>query len=145
MRNVYDTKEYDKPSFEKYGQTHDIKFRFLETKLNEDTVELANGCDAVCVFVNDSVSAKVIERLYEMGVKLIALRSAGYNNVDVKAAFGKIHVVHVPAYSPYAVAEHAMLWMPILPTKIRSFCFFRLIIVYQLCLKKNLKRQELQG
>ena len=78
----YDTKEYDKPSFEKYGQTHDIKFRFLETKLNEDTVELANGCDAVCVFVNDSVSAKVIERLYEMGVKLIALRSAGYNNVD---------------------------------------------------------------
>ena len=104
----YDTKEYDKPSFEKYGQTHDIKFRFLETKLNEDTVELANGCDAVCVFVNDSVSAKVIERLYEMGVKLIALRSAGYNNVDVKAAFGKIHVVHVPAYSPYAVAEHAM-------------------------------------
>ena len=104
----YDTKEYDKPSFEKYGQTHDIQFRFLETKLNEDTVELANGCDAVCVFVNDSVSAKVIDRLYEMGVKLIALRSAGYNNVDVKAAFGKIHVVHVPAYSPYAVAEHAM-------------------------------------
>ncbi len=104
----YDTKEYDKPSFEKYGQTHDIQFRFLETKLNEDTVELANGCDAACVFVNDSVSAKVIERLYEMGVKLIALRSAGYNNVDVKAAFGKIHVVHVPAYSPYAVAEHAM-------------------------------------
>ena len=104
----YDTKEYDKPSFEKYGQIHDIQFRFLETKLNEDTVELANGCDAVCVFVNDSVSAKVIDRLYEMGVKLIALRSAGYNNVDVKAAFGKIHVVHVPAYSPYAVAEHAM-------------------------------------
>ena len=104
----YDTKEYDKPSFEKYGQTHGIQFRFLETKLNEDTVELANGCDAVCVFVNDSVSAKVIDRLYEMGVKLIALRSAGYNNVNVKAAFGKIHVVHVPAYSPYAVAEHAM-------------------------------------
>ena len=51
----YDTKEYDKPSFEKYGQAHDIQYRFLETKLNEDTVELANGCDAVCVFVNDSV------------------------------------------------------------------------------------------
>ena len=76
----YDTKEYDKPSFEKYGQIHDIQFRFLETKLNEDTVELANGCDAVCVFVNDSVSAKVIDRLYEMGVKLIALRSAGAYN-----------------------------------------------------------------
>ena len=104
----YDAKEYDKPSFERFGSLHEMQFRFLETKLNEDTVGLANGYDAVCVFVNDSVNAKVIDRLYEMGVKLIALRSAGYNNVDVKAAFGRVHVVHVPAYSPYAVAEHAM-------------------------------------
>ena len=104
----YDTKNYDRPSFEHYGSLHDIQFRFLETKLNEDTVELAKGCEVVCVFVNDSVSKTVIERLYELGVKLIALRSAGYNNVDVRSAFGKIHVVHVPAYSPYAVAEHAM-------------------------------------
>ncbi len=110
MINVafFDTKAYDKPSFEHYGSEHDMQFRFLETKLNEDTVELAKGCDAVCVFVNDTVNAAVIDRLYAMGVKLIALRSAGYNNVDVQAAFGKIHVVHVPAYSPYAVAEHAM-------------------------------------
>ena len=104
----YDAKEYDRNSFEKYGHAYDIQFRFLETKLNEDTVALARGCDAVCVFVNDNVNAKVIDSLYEMGVRLIALRSAGYNNVDVKAAFGKIHVVHVPAYSPYAIAEHAM-------------------------------------
>ncbi len=104
----YDAKAYDKPSFEHYGQQHDVRFRFLETKLNEDTVELAADCDAVCVFVNDDVNGKVIDRLYELGVKLIALRSAGYNNVDVRAAYGKIHVVHVPAYSPYAVAEHAM-------------------------------------
>ena len=104
----YDTKAYDKPSFEHYGSLHDVQFRFLETKLNEDTVELAKGCDVVCVFVNDDVNAAVIKKLYEYGVKMIALRSAGYNNVDVKAAFGKIHVVHVPAYSPYAVAEHAM-------------------------------------
>lgn len=104
----YDAKPYDKPSFERYGEAHGMQFRFLETKLNEDTVALANGCDAVCVFVNDTVNAAVIERLYALGVKLIALRSAGYNNVDVRAAFGKIHVVHVPAYSPYAVAEHAM-------------------------------------
>ena len=69
---------------------------------------LARGCDAVCVFVNHTVNAAVIDKLYEFGVKLIALRSAGYNNVDVQAAFGKIHVVHVPAYSPYAVAEHAI-------------------------------------
>ena len=104
----FDAKAYDKPSFERFGAAQGVEFRFLETKLNEDTVALARGCDAVCVFVNDTVNAAVIDRLYEYGVKLIALRSAGYNNVDVQAAFGKIHVVHVPAYSPYAVAEHAM-------------------------------------
>ncbi len=104
----YDAKAYDIPSFEQHGALHDIQFRFLETKLNADTVALAKDCDAVCVFVNDDVNAQVIEQLYEYGVKLIALRSAGYNNVDVQAAFGKIHIVHVPAYSPYAVAEHAM-------------------------------------
>ena len=104
----FDTKAYDRPSFEHYGGEHGLHFRFLESKLNEDTVELAKGCDAVCVFVNDTVNAAVIEKLYEYGVRLIALRSAGYNNVDVQAAFGKIHVVHVPAYSPYAVAEHTM-------------------------------------
>ena len=104
----FDTKAYDKPSFERCGREHDIRFRFLETKLNEDTAELARGCDAVCVFVNDTVNAAVIEKLYQCGVRLIALRCAGYNNVDVRAAFGKIHVVHVPAYSPYAVAEHAI-------------------------------------
>jgi len=104
----YDAKEYDLPSFEHYGAQHKIHFRFFETKLNEDTADLARGCQAVCVFVNDTVSAPVIEKLHEIGVKLIALRSAGYNNVDVRAAFGKVHVVHVPAYSPYAVAEHAI-------------------------------------
>ena len=104
----FDTKAYDKPSFELYGSRHGIQFRYLETKLNEDTVDLAKGCDAVCVFVNDTVSAAVIDKLYEYGVKMIALRSAGYNNVDLRAAFGKVHVVHVPAYSPYAVAEHAI-------------------------------------
>ncbi len=103
----YDAKEYDKPSFERYGGLNGVEFRFLETKLNEDTVALARGCDAVCVFVNDTVNAAVVDRLYEYGVKLIALRSAGYNNVDVQHAYGKVHVVHVPAYSPYAVAEHA--------------------------------------
>ena len=104
----YDAKEYDKPSFEHFGNLHDIRFRFLETKLNEDTVDLAKDCDAVCVFVNDTVNARVIEELYKHGVRMVALRSAGYNNVDVQAAFGKVHVVHVPAYSPYAVAEHAI-------------------------------------
>ena len=104
----FDAKAYDKPSFDRYGSLQDVRFKYLETKLNEDTVDLARGCDAVCVFVNDTVNAAVIGRLYEYGVRLIALRSAGYNNVDLRAAFGKIHVVHVPAYSPYAVAEHAI-------------------------------------
>jgi len=103
----FDTKAYGRPSFEKYGALSGVEFRFLETKLNEDTAELAKGCEAVCVFVNDDVNAAVIDKLYGYGIKIIALRSAGYNNVDVQAAFGKIHVVHVPAYSPYAVAEHA--------------------------------------
>ena len=104
----FDAKEYDLPSFEHYGKAQNIQFRFLETKLNEDTVDLARGCDAVCVFVNDTVNAAVIDKLYEYGVRMIALRSAGYNNVDIQHAFGKVHVVHVPAYSPYAVAEHAI-------------------------------------
>ena len=103
----FDTKSYDRPSFEHYGSLNGIEFKFLESKLNMDTVEFAKDCDAVCVFVNDSVTAQVIERLHELGVRLIALRCAGYNNVDLTAAFGKVHVSHVPAYSPYAVAEHA--------------------------------------
>ncbi len=105
--SFFDAKPYDIPSFEKYGRENGIEFKFFETKLNADTAQLARGAEAVCVFVNDEVNAGVIDKLYECGVKLIALRCAGYNNVDVKYAFGKIHVVHVPAYSPYSVAEHA--------------------------------------
>ena len=102
----FDTKEYDKASFARYEKPGKIEFKFLETKLTEDTVELANDCDVVCVFVNDTVNDKVIDKLYASGTKMIALRCAGYNNVDVQHAYRKIHVSHVPAYSPYAVAEH---------------------------------------
>ncbi len=104
----FDTKPYDKPGFEKYGAEQGMKFKFFESMLNEDTVDLAKGSDAVCIFVNDSVNAAVIDKLYEMGVRIVALRCAGYNNVDLQHAFGKVHVVHVPVYSAYAVAEHAM-------------------------------------
>ncbi len=104
----FDTKPYDKPSFEKYAKDTDVTFKYYETKLNEDTVGLASGFDGVCVFVNDVVDASVIDRLCELGVKVVALRCAGFNNVDMKHAYGKIHVLRVPAYSPYAVAEHAM-------------------------------------
>lgn len=104
----YDTKQYDLPSFEKYGKERGITFKFLESKLDLETAQLAHGCDGVCVFVNDDVSKDVINKLYQLGVKFIVLRCAGFNNVDVKAAFGKIHIYRVPAYSPYAVAEHAI-------------------------------------
>jgi len=104
----FDTKPYDRPAFEQYGAEHDIEFKFFEAKLNEDTAELAHGFDGVCVFVNDTVNAAVIDILHGMGVNIIALRCAGFNNVDMKHAFGKVHVVRVPAYSPYAVAEHTM-------------------------------------
>lgn len=104
----FDTKPYDKPAFEKYGAEKGIKFKYFETKLNEDTAELARGFDGVCVFVNDTVNAKVIDKLVEMNVRVVALRCAGFNNVDMKYAFGKVHVLRVPAYSPYAVAEHTM-------------------------------------
>ncbi len=104
----FDTKSYDKASFDRFGSQNGVSFKYFETKLNKDTVELAQGYDGVCVFVNDTVDSHVIDRLCEMGVKVIALRCAGFNNVDMKHAFGKIHVLRVPAYSPYAVAEHAM-------------------------------------
>ncbi len=104
----FDARPYDKEGFEYYGSKHNITFKFYETKLNLDTVTLAKGCDGVCAFVNDTLDKEVILKLESYGIKLIALRCAGFNNVDFKTAFGKIHIVRVPAYSPYAIAEHTM-------------------------------------
>ncbi len=104
----FDCKPYDIEFFEKYGKEQGITFKFFEAKLNKDTVSLAKNCQGVCVFVNDCVDKTVIDALFEMGIKILALRCAGYNNVDIKYAFNKIHIVRVPQYSPYAVAEHAM-------------------------------------
>ena len=104
----FDTKSYDRPGFEEFCKQQNVCFKFFETKLNEDTVELARGYDGVCVFVNDTLNAAVIDKLYAYGVRVIALRCAGFNNVDLDAAEGKLAVLRVPAYSPYAVAEHAM-------------------------------------
>lgn len=104
----FDTKPYDIPGFEKSIENTGITIKFYEAKLCPDTVQLAEGYDAVCIFVNDTVDREVIDKLHVYGVKLIALRCAGYNNVDIKYCYGKIHVVHVPEYSPYAVAEHTM-------------------------------------
>lgn len=104
----FDTKSYDIPGFDRYALPAGIEIKYYEPNLNRDTVSLANGFDAVCVFVNDTVDAVVVDRLYEMGVKAIVLRCAGFNNVDIKACEGKLRVFRVPAYSPHAVAEHAM-------------------------------------
>ena len=104
----FDAKPYDKPSFEKYGEAYGVRFKFFEAKLNADTAELCRGFDAVCAFVNDTVDAPVIDKLHALDVRVLALRCAGFNNVDMKYAYGKLHVLRVPAYSPYAVAEHAI-------------------------------------
>lgn len=100
----FDAKEYEISHY----NDNNLDFTFFETRLTKDTVSLTKGFDAVCVFVNDDLNNEVIDNLYDNGVKLIALRCAGFNNVDVKACFKKIHVVHVPSYSPHAIAEHAM-------------------------------------
>ncbi len=105
---MFDVKPYDVPGFTKYGAESGIEFKFYDTRLGEDTAALARGCDGVCLFVNDTLNAAVIDQLTEYGVRVAALRCAGYNNVDLEHAFGRLHVFHVPAYSPHAVAEHAM-------------------------------------
>lgn len=113
----FDAKSYDHESFKRF-EDEDISIRFFENKLNADTVSMAACCDGVCVFVNDTLDRTVIEKLAEYGVGIIALRCAGYNNVDLKAASGRVRVVRVPAYSPYAVAEHAAGLLLILNRKL---------------------------
>ncbi|RYF84637.1 MAG: 2-hydroxyacid dehydrogenase [Chitinophagaceae bacterium] len=103
----FSTQPYDRHYFEACPTQHELIF--FEAMLQEQTVNLAKGCSAVCVFVNDRLNATVIQALAALGVKLVALRCAGYNNVDVTAATKHgIRVVRVPAYSPHAVAEHAL-------------------------------------
>lgn len=103
----FDTKPYDKESFEEVNKNFNFEIKYFKSHLSQDNAKLAAEYDVVCIFVNDSADEKVIEILKQGNVKLIALRCAGYNNIDLKAVFGNIHVVRVPAYSPYAVAEHA--------------------------------------
>ncbi|MCU0984666.1 MAG: 2-hydroxyacid dehydrogenase [Acetobacteraceae bacterium] len=103
---MFSTKPYDRRSFEEANGTHRIDFAWLEPRLSPETAPLAAGFEAVCLFVNDDASAAVIEALAAGGTRLIALRCAGFNNVDLAAAEAQgITVVRVPAYSPHAVAE----------------------------------------
>ncbi|NND33482.1 MAG: 2-hydroxyacid dehydrogenase [Saprospiraceae bacterium] len=106
---VFSTKPYDQEYFERYSQSHGLDFTFFETSLNSDTANLTSGFDVACVFVNDKVDDATIKMLSQNGIGLIALRCAGYNNVDLESAKrNRIKVVRVPAYSPEAVAEHAI-------------------------------------
>ena len=106
---VFSTKRYDRTFLTNANVTHGHKLTFLEARLSEETISLVEDFDAVCVFVNDHVNARVLAGLHERGVKLVALRCAGFNNVNLRAAseYG-IKVVRVPAYSPNSVAEHTL-------------------------------------
>lgn len=103
---VYDSKKYTEESFERVDHPN-IKFTYIESKLNKNTVSLAKGYDSICSFVNDTLSKDVINELVKQGKKAIFIRCAGYNNIDLKAASNKLKIFRVPAYSPYAVAEFA--------------------------------------
>ena len=115
----FDSKSYDKDTFEKVNKNFGFDIHYYKERLSMNTVSLTQGVDAVCVFVNAECDARVIERMAQNGVKLIALRCAGFNNVDIKAArqYG-IKVVRVPAYSPHAVAEYAVTLMMALNRKV---------------------------
>ena len=105
----YDTHSYDKDAFTKSNQEFNFKITFFDFKLNENTVATSKGYDIVCIFVNDVADKEVIDHLKENGVKMIALRCAGFNNVDLaEAKAAGIKVARVPAYSPHAVAEHGL-------------------------------------
>jgi D-lactate dehydrogenase len=106
---VFSTKPYDKKFLITANYDHEHELVFLEPQLSRETVVLAAGCRGICTFVNDAIDSRILELLFQRGIRLIALRCAGFNQVDLKAAahFG-ITVVRVPAYSPYAVAEHTI-------------------------------------
>ena len=109
---VFSTRAYDRRFLDEANLEHGHDLRFFDARLDHDTVSLADGFEGVCVFVNDTVDADVVARLAAGGTRLLTLRSAGYNHVDLAAAQQHgITVVRVPAYSPYAVAEHTVALM----------------------------------
>ena len=115
---IFDAKPYDEETFNEVNKMYNFDLIFHKEHLDFNNVVLANGADAECIFVNAVVDKRVIDKLYEFGVKLIALRCAGFNNVDVEAAEGRIKIVRVPEYSPYAIAEHTLALMLCLNRKV---------------------------
>ena len=114
----FGAKPYDIASFDKVNEKYNYDIRYYKGHLNPNNVVLTQDTDVVCIFVNDTADAAVIDAMVDNGVKLLALRCAGFNNVDLKAAKGKLRVVRVPAYSPYAVAEYSLALMLSLNRKI---------------------------
>ncbi len=108
---MFDAKSYDVESFDRHNNDH-FAIHWIEASLSQDTVRAAENCKAVCIFVNDQCDASIVTTLAAQGVELIALRCAGFNNVDLHACQQHgLSVVRVPAYSPYAVAEHTVALM----------------------------------
>lgn len=114
----FGAKPYDIASFDKVNEKYNYDIRYYKGHLNPNNVVLTQDTDVVCIFVNDTADAAVIDAMVDNDVKLLALRCAGFNNVDLKAAKGKLPVVRVPAYSPYAVAEYSLALMLSLNRKI---------------------------
>lgn len=119
----FDSKPYDSESFNQINSDYNFEIKYFKFHLTPDNIVLTQGYDAVVVFVNDTINSDMINTLAEYGVRLIALRSSGFNNVDLKAALGRIVVVRVPAYSPYAIAEHTVALMLALNRKIHRAYF----------------------
>lgn len=119
----FDAKPYDIESFNEVNSNFGFTVKYFKFHLTPDNVVLAQGYDAVVIFVNDTVDAEMIMKLKEYGVKLIALRSAGFNNVDLKAALNNVTVARVPAYSPHAIAEHTVALMLTLNRKVHRAYF----------------------
>ena len=106
---IFSTQSYEREYFDKFNINSQHELIYFEASLNADTTDLAKGFEAVCIFVGDKMDKKAIEKLAKIGVKLIDLRSAGFNHVDIETAQKKgIKILRVPAYSPQAVAEHAV-------------------------------------
>lgn len=119
----FDAKPYDIESFDEINKKYDFNIKYFRFHLTADNIILAKDYDVIVVFVNDTINAEIIGKLKEYGIQLIALRSSGFNNIDLKAALGKIKVVRVPAYSPHAIAEHTIALMLTLNRKIHRAYF----------------------
>lgn len=119
----FDTKPYDKEIFEQENRYFGFEIKYFKNHLSSESALMAAGYETVCAFVNDVVSKEVISTLYDGGTRLLALRCAGYNNVDIKASLGKINIVRVPAYSPHAIAEHTVALLLTLNRKIHRAYF----------------------